>query len=175
MTTDSRSALYGVILGSIISLICSFSVQIYVDSVQDRRSAKADRAQHIERLSIASTNILTSEMAYASNVMNLLIQVQTHGVPDANAMMPDLASVAEMQTVAALYLPEAEPETKQIGQDYSDFCRSFIAAVLEAARNYRPGDPLPALKIDQQLVPRTQTHVNALQKKLVELARRNRA
>lgn len=175
MSENSKSVLQGVLVGSIISLLCSFSVQIYIDSVQDRRSARADRAQHIERLSISSANILTSELAFVANWTNLIIHAQMRAVPDIKTLMPDLAPVAEMHAIATLYLPEVEPETRQVEQDYSDFCKYFANAVMTAARSYKPGDPFPQFTIDPEIGSRTQKHVDLLQKKLIELAKRNQA
>jgi hypothetical protein len=173
MSSESRLAFSGVILGAIISLVSAFGVQMYVESVHARHSAKAERALHIERAATASTNILASELAFAANWMTLIIQSQMHVAPDAKAIMPDLTALAEMRTVVMLYLPELKPDSDEIERDYSDFCKSFAASVAAAGKNYTPGGPFPAINVDQKLVPQMQHHVEELQKKLVELAKKN--
>ena len=168
--SSTKSLLLGVILGAVVS----FAGQFYSDYAQDKRTARQDRSQQVERLMNASSNIRSCEMRAVANWVNLIVQAQTGTTPDFNSLFPDMAPVNELRTVTALYLPEVEPESKRVVQDYSEFCMYVSEMVNTAGQKHLQGAPIK-LNLDKARTDRIEKSINELQEKLISLAKQTKA
>lgn len=164
-----------VIIGVFVGALLSFGVQLYSDSVQDRRAARGERARQIERVMTAANDLERAEIAFVLRLFTVAVNSRTGIVSDFSSVVPEHASVNELRTVTALYLPEVQEETQRVTADYFDFCNSVGKSLLQKVATFRPGDPtdLAAMGIDQAPITRLRENVKKLQDKLVDLARKN--
>jgi hypothetical protein len=163
-----------VVIGFILGAALTFGAQIYADHVQDRRLAKQTRAQHIERLMIATNGVTTAEGAYMFRVLDMVAKAKLGGpIPDFGNLMPDLTSVGELRAVSSLYVPEVDAEVQRVVAAFKAFLADLQKTTVPTFMNYKPGDTQPAW-LDRKIVDELSGSTQALETKLVELAKRDR-
>lgn len=171
-TSSAVSVAFGVILGAALT----FGMQLHANHVQDRRIAHQTRAQHIERLMIATEGITTASFSFALKVLGAASKRASGQIPSVENMMPELGPAAELRAVCALYLPEVDAEVQSVSQAYLAICKGILATVPPFVATYKAGDPVPAAEqlVDKKLTAELTQATRALETKLIELAKKNR-
>lgn len=169
-TSSAVSGALGVILGAALTL----GIQLYNNHVQDQRTARQDRAQHIERLMIAGKNADAAASAYMFKLATLAGEIEDSAINHVNheRMMFDRAPVTELRAVSNLYLPEVQPEAERLAKAYENFCQGLMGTYPVALAKWKTGDPEPGS--DPKLTHELRLSLAALEKKLIELAKQNR-
>jgi hypothetical protein len=172
-TAGSTSSTVSVAIGVILGAALTFCIQVYANHVQDERTARQSRAQHIERLMIAGKNAFTTATNSMFKLADIGAKMHGSGISAANfeKLTPDRAPVTELRAVSALYLPEVKPEADRMALAYDRFCQDLMVTYPLKMLNYKSGDSLqPDPKLTEELVDASL----ALETKLIELAKKNR-
>jgi hypothetical protein len=175
MPSLRQSPIVGIISGAIgvvLGATLTFCIQVYTNRVEDRRLAQRLRAEHIERMMIATTKIKTDFSAFVLKLTNTAIQARHDlKMPNIEDTYPDLRAATELHVVSALYLPEVEPEAYRVWDTYLRICEQNIRPLLEEAVR----DPSqPPRQFDPKTSEQLEKAAVVLERKLVELAKKNR-
>jgi hypothetical protein len=87
--------------------------------------------------------------------------------------MPDTAAIGELRAVSMLYLPEVTPQVERVTKAYRGFMDDLTKTTMPALMKYKPGDPLPTM-LSQPVIDELMQSTQALEAKLVEIAKRDR-
>lgn len=170
------STVISVVVGVILGALVTFGVTLYNHKVERERLERERRAGHIERLMSDVGQIEAAPIAFSAAIANLLIQAQIRGgvPPDMATLMPNVTPMIEMGTLTALYLPEVEAESKEVGEAYLAVWKQVLTDLGAKAKDYRPGGPMPQIEVDKTHQARFTKSINTLRAKLVDLAKRQR-
>jgi hypothetical protein len=173
--SGSTSSTVSVAIGVVLGAVLTFGIQLYGNRVEDQRNVRKTRAQHIERLMIATSNCDAATMKLMLKVGDLAARMRDAGIASASleSLTPDLAPVTELHAVTSLYLPEVQPEADRVTVTYMKVCSEMARTYSSKLLNYKSGDPTP--KPDHDLEVAFRNASAALEKKLIELARKNSA
>jgi hypothetical protein len=167
-TAGSTSSTVSVAIGVILGAALTFCIQVYSNQVEDQRTARHDRAHHIERAMIATKNMVADADVFPFKIVNLLRKES----PATNWEKSETNSpaISELRTVTALYLPEVQTEADQLFHAYQSHCLEAWRAV--PADLSKPDTS--KLAIDEEGFSKVIGAASALNNKLIELAKQNR-
>jgi hypothetical protein len=173
--SSSTSSTVSVAIGVVLGAVLTFAIQLYGNRVEDQRNARKTRAQHIERLMIATSNCDAATVKLMLKVGDVAARTRDGGIASASleSLTPDLAPVTELHAVTTLYLPEVQPEADRVAVTYMNVCSEMARTYSSKLLNYKSGDPAP--KPDHELEAAFRKASAALEKKLIDLAKKNSA
>jgi hypothetical protein len=173
----STSSIVSVAIGVILGAALTFGMQLHFNRVQDRRIAHQTRAQHLERLMIATKGIKTATLSFAIRVFDAAVKEKAGLTPSFENLMPDLGPAAEMGAVCALYVPEVNAEVQRLVQAYYAMCQGYVETITRRGVTAKLRDhsvPTANPVIDKKLAAELSEATQVLENKLIELAKRNR-
>jgi hypothetical protein len=152
----------------------TFCIQVYSNHVQDERTARQSRAQHIERAMTAGRNIDAASIHFKVKLANAAAKLKDSGTSnlDFQNYLVDNAPVTELRAVSALYLPEVQQEADRLAQAYDHYCQELLSTYPSELVNYKGGELRP--NAYPELRKEITQAAMALEQKLIELAKQNR-
>jgi hypothetical protein len=174
-TDREGSTTSSIIIGVFVGALVSFSVQFYSDFVQDRRTQRSERTNHIERAMTAASDLERAEVAFVLRLFTVGASAKNRIVPDLSSALPETSAINELHMLTVLYLPEIKEEVHVVATHYNEWCNSVGKTVLQKILNFQPGEQFDpaAFGIEQAKFAQMQGHVKKLQDKLLELSKKN--
>jgi hypothetical protein len=151
-------------------------MQLHANHVQERRLAQQTRAQHLERLMIATSGITVAAWSFFFKAIDVVVRTPGGATKGLADLMPDTVAASELRAISALYIPEVDAEARQVWQAYEGFCKESTMSIIAKMGNHKPGDPMPTdlAAVDPKLTKALLQATQAMEAKLIELAKQNR-
>jgi len=152
-----------VVVGALIGALLSFSATITASAIQQRQAERKSRAEQLQRMMVLCNDTLVQAItaSYALLKLNAPLGHLTTGGHEVAAYLPP---VFEMRAMAALYFPELEQDVDRVLDACINLNQVLGKEKLATGLSKESGDA--STKIN--------TTVRELQKKIIEMARKNR-
>ena len=154
-----------VVVGALLGAFVSFSAMLVTSRIQQNQAARTSRAQHLHRMMTLSNDTLSEAISSSFTILKMATPFGHLGT-QGKQIATYLAPVFEMRTMAALYFPELEEDVESVFEACMKLNEQLGKETVTSVASSKEADAA-AIKIN--------TTVRALQKKIIEIAKRNRA